>query len=66
MLVHVSFKHEAPPCRTPREYKRALTEDIFQTALNKRFFRISRQPDPPFYAAEVLPRMPHLARPCLR
>ena len=52
-LVHVSFKHGAPPCRTPREYKRALTEDIFQTALNKRFFRISRQRDPPFYVAEV-------------
>lgn len=54
-LVHVSFKHGAPPCRTPREYKRALTEDIFQTALNKRFFRISRQRDPPFYVAEVPP-----------
>ena len=55
-LVHVSFKHGAPPCRTPREYKRALTEDIFQTALNKRFFRISRQQDPPFYVAEVSTR----------
>lgn len=51
--VHVSFKHDALPCATPRHYKRALTEDIFQTALNKRFFRISRQRDPPFYAAEV-------------
>lgn len=53
-LVHVSFKQEAPPCATPRHYKRALTEDIFQTALNKRFYRISRQQDPPFYVAEVL------------
>ena len=51
--VHVSFKQAAAPCATPRHYKRALTEDIFQTALNKRFFRISRQQDPPFYAAEV-------------
>ena len=51
--MHVSFKQTAPPCATPRHYKRALTEDIFQTALNKRFFRISRQQDPPFYAAEV-------------
>ena len=52
--VHVTFKHEALPCATPRHYPRALTDDIFQTALNKRFFRISRQRDPPFYAAEVL------------
>ena len=53
--MHVSFKHDAPPCATPRHYKRALTEDIFQTALNRRLYRISRQPDPPFYAAEVDP-----------
>ncbi len=52
-LVHVSFKHDAPPCATPRHYKRALTEDIFQTALNKRFYRLSRQRDPPFYVAEA-------------
>ncbi|CAL5222596.1 g4987 [Coccomyxa viridis] len=51
--VHVTFKHEALPCATPRHYRRALTEDIFQTALNKRFFRISRQRHPPFYAAEA-------------
>ena len=52
-LVHASFKHDAPPCTTPRHYKRALTEDIFQTALNKRFYRLSRQRDPPFYVAEA-------------
>lgn len=52
--VHVTFKHGALPCATPRHYRRALTEDIFQTALNKRLFRISRQRHPPFYAAEVL------------
>ncbi len=56
--VHVTFKHEALPCATPRHYRRALTEDIFQTALNKRFFRISRQRHPPFYAAEVLCTFP--------
>ena len=58
--VHVTFKHEALPCATPRHYRRALTEDIFQTALNKRFFRISRQRGPPFYAAEV-PATSHLS-----
>lgn len=52
-LLHVSFKMDTENVTTPAEYLCSMREDLFQTAMNSRFFRIGRRPDPPFYNAQV-------------
>ncbi|BDA41495.1 probable zinc protease PqqL [Coccomyxa sp. Obi] len=52
-LLHVSFKMDTENVTTPAEYLCSLREDLFQTAMNSRFFRIGRRPDPPFYNAQI-------------
>lgn len=52
-LLHVSFKVDTENVTTPAEYLCSMREDLFQTAMNSRFFRIGRRPDPPFYNAQV-------------
>jgi hypothetical protein len=37
--------------RTPADYRKHLVAELFSIALNNRFFKISRRPNPPFYEA---------------
>ena len=51
--VMALFKHPAPDMRCPQDYLEHCRRTVFHTALNSRFFKLSRKPDPPFFAASV-------------
>lgn len=48
--VVVSCKLPATGFRTIEDYRFSLVEGMFHNALNQRFFKISRQKDPPFFS----------------
>ncbi|MCO5571807.1 hypothetical protein L7F22_025555 [Adiantum nelumboides] len=48
--VVVSCKLPATGFKTIEDYKFSLVEGMFHNALNQRFFKISRQKDPPFFS----------------
>eukprot|EP00250_Pteridium_aquilinum_P015299 c22507_g1_i1 orf=556-3573(+) len=48
--VVVSCKLPATGFKTIEEYRFSLVEGMFHNALNQRFFKISRQKDPPFFS----------------
>lgn len=51
--VTAVFQQEFLELSSPKDLKNLITEELFLVALNNRLFRISRRPDPPFYAAAV-------------
>ena len=55
--VTVIFQQEFLELKSPKDLKALITEELFLVALNNRLFRISRRPEPPFYAAAV--RLPN-------
>ncbi|XP_047252548.1 zinc protease PQQL-like isoform X2 [Capsicum annuum] len=58
--VMISCKMPVEELKTVKDYRELLTESMFFHALNQRFFKISRNKDPPFYscsaAADILVR----------
>eukprot|EP01018_Ginkgo_biloba_P031588 Gb_11763 [translate_table: standard] len=48
--VVVSCKIPFSEMKTIRDYRESLAEGMFHSALNQRFFKISRQRDPPFFS----------------
>ncbi|KAM7509636.1 hypothetical protein LguiA_020089 [Lonicera macranthoides] len=58
--VMISCKMPVDELRTVRDYRNLLVESMFFQALNQRFFKISRNKDPPYFscsaAADVLVR----------
>lgn len=48
--VVVSCKLPATGFKTIEDYRFSLVEGMFHNALNQRFFKISRQKDPPFFS----------------
>lgn len=48
--VMVSCKIPFSDMKTVGDYRESLAESMFHSALNQRFFKISRQPDPPFFS----------------
>ncbi|KAK9820030.1 hypothetical protein WJX72_005269 [[Myrmecia] bisecta] len=54
-VVHVCYLHPNPRCTTPAEFVEYLKEGMFQLAINNRFFKMARKPDPPFYGAQIAP-----------
>lgn len=56
----ISCKMPVDELRTVRDYRNLLVESMFFQALNQRFFKISRNKDPPYFscnaAADVLVR----------
>ena len=51
--VMAMFKHPAPAMLCPEDYLQHCRRTVFHTAMNSRFFKLSRRPDPPFFAASV-------------
>ena len=51
--VQVIFQQESLLLKSAKDLRYLITEELFLVALNNRLFRISRRPDPPFYAAAV-------------
>ena len=43
---------------TPAEFVEYLADELFQSCVNERLFKLSRRDDPPFYTAQacVFPR----------
>lgn len=58
--VMISYKMPVDELKTVKDYRDLLAESMFLHALNQRFFKLSRQKDPPFFscsaAADVLVR----------
>lgn len=56
----ISCKMPVEELKTVKDYRELLTESMFFHALNQRFFKISRNKDPPYYscsaAADILVR----------
>uniref|UniRef100_A0A0D6R038 Peptidase M16 N-terminal domain-containing protein n=1 Tax=Araucaria cunninghamii TaxID=56994 RepID=A0A0D6R038_ARACU len=48
--VMVSCKIPFTEMKTIRDYRESVAEGMFHSALNQRFFKISRQRDPPFFS----------------
>lgn len=42
------------PQATPAQFIEYLAAELFQSCVNERLFKLSRQDDPPFYVAQVL------------
>ena len=53
--VHAIFQKEAPELKSSADLKAFTIERLVGSALNRRLFRLSRQLEPPFYAASVSP-----------
>lgn len=49
--VMVSCKMPQERMASVADYREFMGEEMFHMALNQRFFKLSRQPDPPFYSA---------------
>ena len=59
--VFITCKSERPKFSTIADYKEYLAAELFQSVLNSRFFKISRQADEeesPFYSASVYTEEP--------
>ncbi|CAL5215055.1 unnamed protein product [Lathyrus oleraceus] len=58
--VMISYKMPANELKTVKDYRDLLAESMFLSALNQRFFKISRRKDPPYFScsasADVLVR----------
>lgn len=56
----ISYKMPANELKTVKDYRDLLAESMFLSALNQRFFKISRRKDPPYFScsasADVLVR----------
>jgi hypothetical protein len=59
--VFISFQRPSVTVSTVNQYKDMLRDDLFEIALNRRLYRLSRQEDPPFYSAQVCRNRPVLA-----
>jgi hypothetical protein len=51
--VMLSCKIPASDIATVADYRFSLAEGMFQIALNQRFFKISRNQDPPFFSCNT-------------
>jgi len=60
--VHITFNHPRGQISTPAAFVNFLQDGMFQAAVNNRFYKLSRKPDPPFWVGQVLA---HFCRPSL-
>eukprot|EP00850_Spirogloea_muscicola_P005254 SM000023S07710 [mRNA] locus=s23:983129:990756:- [translate_table: standard] len=51
--VMVSFKQPSEEMVTVDDYRRFLSEELFNLAMNQRLFKISRRKEPPFYSCQM-------------
>lgn len=51
--VFISFQRPTVTVSTVNQFKDLLRDDLFEIALNRRLYRLSRQEEPPFYSAQV-------------
>lgn len=51
--VQITFNHPRAQISTPAAYIKFLQDGMFQAAVNNRFYKLCRKPDPPFWAAQV-------------
>lgn len=52
-LIYLTFKQDRRKLRTPAEYLSVLEEEVFESCVNERLYKVSREIDPPFYSASV-------------
>ena len=51
--VQITFNHPRGQISTPAAFVSFLQDGMFQAAVNNRFYKICRKPDPPFWAAQA-------------
>lgn len=51
--VQITFNHPRRQISTPAAFVTFLQDGMFQAAVNNRFYKLCRKPDPPFWAAQV-------------
>ncbi|OMO91641.1 hypothetical protein COLO4_18247 [Corchorus olitorius] len=51
--VCINYTMPAVELKTVRDYKEMLVRCLFRSALNRRFFRISRRKDPPYFSCSI-------------
>ena len=51
--VQITFNHSRGQISTPAAFFTFLQDGMFQAAVNNRFYKLCRRPDPPFWAAQV-------------
>ena len=49
----ISYKLQADEVKTVKDYREMLVKSMFRIALNRRFFKISRRKDPPYFSCSV-------------
>ncbi|KAA6421450.1 MAG: chloroplast processing enzyme, partial [Trebouxia sp. A1-2] len=51
--IHITFNHPRGQISTPAAFVNFLQDGMFQAAVNNRFYKLSRKPDPPFWVGQV-------------
>ena len=51
-MVDITFKEPRTTAKTVQHLRLELVKYMFQNALDSRFFRISKQTDPPFFSGK--------------
>lgn len=57
--VQITFNHPRGQISTPGAFVSFLQDGMFQAAVNNRFYKLCRKPDPPFWAAQARPHLLH-------
>ncbi len=55
--IHITFNHPRGQISTPASYVGFLQDGMFQAAVNNRFYKLCRKPEPAFWAAQVCPQL---------
>ncbi|XVE54136.1 hypothetical protein DITRI_Ditri03aG0056800 [Diplodiscus trichospermus] len=51
--VMISYKMQVDEVKTVKDYREMLVKSMFRTALNRRFFKVSRRKDPPYFSCSI-------------
>lgn len=51
--VIISYKMQPGQLKTIKDYRDKLVESMFVTALNQRFFKITKRKDPPYFSCSA-------------
>ncbi|XP_021276229.1 zinc protease PQQL-like [Herrania umbratica] len=51
--VRIGYKMQVDEVKTVKDYREMLVKSMFRNALNRRFFKISRRKDPPYFSCSI-------------